>query len=271
MSKSRNNDTLIVAHARRELELAGAFKKTKDYDGILGRAILAQVKTFCEWTKEDPALMEVVHQGFSAVIMGELLSPPTDDPEEWEKIEREDNKRVWRNRRSPFYISTDKGKSWINMTNEERGKSRNHITGEDPEDENERPGEEEPAEKAADSKPTEKHKAKDVDTSDTPHDKDAGGTGTTGKRSDEAPEKAKKPSVKSGVAEKSKKDTKPKKKTTEKSEERKKEKVVCGSDTVKNGVCTVCGTKPKAPDRKHYSAKQWAQMKRKGVLPEGVE
>lgn len=223
MSKSRNNDTLIVAHARHELELAGAFKKTKDYDGILGRAILAQVKTFCEWTKEDPALMEVVHQGFSAVIMGELLSPPTDDPKEWERIKREDNKRVWRNKRSPFYVSTDKGKSWINMTNEERGKSRNHITGEDPEDENEQSGKEEPAEKAADNKSAEKHETKNVDTGDTPHDKNSGGTGTGGEGSDEAPKKAKGSSVKSGVAEKSEKNTKPKKKAAKKSEERKKE------------------------------------------------
>ena len=41
--------------------------------------------------------------------------------------------------------------------------------------------------------------------------------------------------------------------------------ITCGSDTVRDGVCFVCGAKPKL-ERKHYSKKQWAEMVRKGIV-----
>ena len=129
MIEIRKSDSLIVGHARRELEMAEAFKKTKDYDGQIGRAALAVVKVFDEWTKGDPALLESIHLAFNQIVTGELLSNPTTDPDEWEAIEHED-KTAWRNKRSPFYMSGDAGVSWQHMGNGQSGKSKNHITGE---------------------------------------------------------------------------------------------------------------------------------------------
>lgn len=136
MIEPRKGDSLIVAHARRELEMADAFKKTEDYDGKLGRAALDLVKTFESWAGEDHAIMQVLANVFNNLIGGELLSPPTTDPDEWEVLERDD-KVVWRNRRSPFYMSGDAGVSYKNMANNTTGRSKNHLTGEEyPQDEN---------------------------------------------------------------------------------------------------------------------------------------
>ena len=137
MKEPRKGDSLIVAHARRELELAGAFKKTDDYDGFMGPAILSLVKTFDSWSKGDGAKMQILHQAFNTLIAGELLAPPTDDPDEWQRVNRENGNDVLRNLRSPFYVSTDGGKSWRNTATGETGRSRNHITGEDPKPEEE--------------------------------------------------------------------------------------------------------------------------------------
>lgn len=134
MKQARPGDSAIVAHARRELEMAKAFEKTKDYDGFLGPAILSLVKTFDHWTAGSGPKMKIVHQVFNSLIAGEILEPPTTDPEEWQRINREDGKDVLRNLRSPFYVSTDGGVSWTNTATGQRGMSRNHITGEDPEE-----------------------------------------------------------------------------------------------------------------------------------------
>ena len=135
MKEPRKGDSLIVAHARRELELSGAFKKTEDYDGFMGPAILALIKTFDSWSKGNSAKMQILHQAFNTLVAGELLAPPTDDPEEWQRINREDGKDVLRNLRSPFYVSIDGGKTWRNTATGETGRSRDHITGEDPKEE----------------------------------------------------------------------------------------------------------------------------------------
>lgn len=131
MSKS---DSKMVKHARHELELAKAFDKTENYDGSIGRGVLAMVKVFDTWFGGDRAKAESALMGFNQVLSGELLSPPTTDPEEWDVVEGADPGTV-RNKRCPFYVSTDNGKTWMHLQNKERGNSRDHITGKDVEDE----------------------------------------------------------------------------------------------------------------------------------------
>lgn len=130
----KDSDSKIVAHARRELELGGAFDKTETYDGSIGRSVLALVKLFDKWCHGDRAKAESVMLGFNQIISGELLSPPTTDPAEWIPVEGADPGTV-RNVRSPFYVSTDEGKTWMHLGNKEKGNSKNHLTGEVPEDE----------------------------------------------------------------------------------------------------------------------------------------
>lgn len=131
----KDTDTKMVAHARRELEIAGAFDKTEDYDGQIGRSVLALVKLFDKWCHGNRAMAESVALGFNQIVSGELLSPPTTDPDEWEVVEGADLGTV-RNKRSPFYVSSDNGKTWMHLGDKETGYSKNHITGEIPQDEN---------------------------------------------------------------------------------------------------------------------------------------
>lgn len=130
----KSSDSKMVAHARRELEKAKAFEKNEHYDGSIGRGVLALVKLFDQWAHGDMAKAESMALGFNQLVNGELLSPPTTDPEEWEAVPGAEAGTV-RNIRSPFYVSTDNGKTWMHLQNKQRGDSRDHITGKDPEDE----------------------------------------------------------------------------------------------------------------------------------------
>lgn len=132
--QKRKGDSKIIAHARRELELCGSFEKSESYDGSMGRGILALIKTFDDWFHGDKVKADAALDGFWRLLQGELLSPPTDDPTEWEAVEGATAGTV-RNLRNPFFVSTDSGKTWMHLQSKERGNSRDHITGKDPIDE----------------------------------------------------------------------------------------------------------------------------------------
>lgn len=131
MLEIRKGDSKIVGHARRELELAKLFTPNEDekYDGFIGRGVLALVKTFDEWAEDDASRMSALHQVFNFLIQGDLLSPPTDDPEEWEDIDV-DGKLFTRNNRNNMYITRDDRKTWFNLRTEQRGVCIDHLTGE---------------------------------------------------------------------------------------------------------------------------------------------
>lgn len=120
----------MVGHARRELEIANLFaaNKENDYDGFIGRGVLAMVKVFEDWSKDDPARMQALESVFSFVIHGDLLSPPTNDPDEWEDFEVE-GQMVRRNKRNIMYITRDEGKTWFNLRTEQKGICNDYETG----------------------------------------------------------------------------------------------------------------------------------------------
>ncbi len=130
MIQPRKTDSQMVGHARRELEMAGLFtvNKENDYDGFIGKGVLALVKLFDEWTKDDPARMQAVDSVFGFVIHGDLLSPPTDDPDEWEEFVVEGVTTI-RNKRNIMYITRDERKTWFNLRTEAKGICNDHKTG----------------------------------------------------------------------------------------------------------------------------------------------
>ena len=130
MQQPRKNDTEMVAHARRELELAGLFTVNEEqgYDGFIGKASLALVKLFDQWTDNDPNKMSAINSVFGFLIGGELLSPPTNDPSEWEDVEVE-GQTVRRNKRSMYFITRDEGKTWFNLRTEQKGICNDIKTG----------------------------------------------------------------------------------------------------------------------------------------------
>lgn len=126
MIQKKNGDSKIVAHARRELEMAGTFTKTADYDGSIGRGILAMIKLFDSWSRGRQAEMEAMAMGFNQLINGELMSPPTTDPDEWQTVEGAPEGTV-RNKRCPWYMSQDGGKTWMHLQNKEKGASKKYV------------------------------------------------------------------------------------------------------------------------------------------------
>lgn len=131
MLEIRKGDSKIVGHARRELELAKLFtpNEAEKYDGFIGRGVLALVKTFDEWSEDDVSRMSALHQVFNFLVQGDLLSPPTDDPDEWEDIDV-DGKAFTRNKRNNMYITSDERKTWFNLRTKQRGVCTDHLTGE---------------------------------------------------------------------------------------------------------------------------------------------
>lgn len=130
MIQAKKSDTKIVAHARRELEMAGLFtaNKQNDYDGFIGKGSLALIKLFDDWTHDDVARMQAVHSVFNFLVGGDLLSPPTNDPDEWEDVKVEEQ-TITRNKRNNMYITRDGRKTWFNLRTEQRGVCNDIKTG----------------------------------------------------------------------------------------------------------------------------------------------
>lgn len=130
MQQLRKGDSEMVGHARRELEIAGLFTENKDqdYDGFIGKGVLALVKAFDSWTANDPSKMQAVKSVFDYVITGDLLSPPSNDPDEWEEYEVE-GQAFTRNRRNPMFITRDGMKTWFNLRTKQQGICNDHKTG----------------------------------------------------------------------------------------------------------------------------------------------
>jgi len=130
MQQIRNGDSEVVGHARRELEMAGLFtvNDKEKYDGFIGRGVLALVKVFDEWTKGDKAKQQAVSSVFNFVTAGDLLSPPTDDPDEWKEYNIEGNTGL-QNKRNQFYITRDDRKTWLNLRTGQQGIVTDHLTG----------------------------------------------------------------------------------------------------------------------------------------------
>lgn len=130
MQQLRKGDSEMVGHARRELEIAGLFTVNEEsqYDGFIGRGVLALVKTFEDWAGADPSKRQAIQSVFNYVIAGDLLSPPSDDPEEWEPYDVEGHKGL-RNKRNGMFISRDDRKTWINLRTDQRGICNDHLTG----------------------------------------------------------------------------------------------------------------------------------------------
>jgi hypothetical protein len=113
-------ESYLVSHARRELQLAGLFHKDSDYDGMLGKAVLDIIKIFANQG----------HSGMSAHYaldlvnrLGnfEVLMPLTDNPSEWMFIDESNSvKPCWQSRRQSNCFSEDGGKTYYNI--DEKGR-----------------------------------------------------------------------------------------------------------------------------------------------------
>lgn len=108
-----DNISPLVVHARRELTLAGLFDEGSDFDGMIGDACMAMIEVFASQG----------HSGYSAAMVTDIvtmlmrfdvLSPLTDDPEEWMHI-TDDPKPTWQSTRKPEAFSHDQGKTYYEV------------------------------------------------------------------------------------------------------------------------------------------------------------
>lgn len=105
----------LVDHAHRELELAGLFDPSSDYDGALGHAVMDLVKLFSQQG----------HSGYSASMVSELFNQlshykaltPCDhtNPDQVQDV----GSPTMQCRRVPSHLSNDGGQTWFDIDDPE--------------------------------------------------------------------------------------------------------------------------------------------------------
>lgn len=107
----------LVAHAKSELERAGLFDKESDYDGMLGKAVLELVEKFAE-QGHSGMFASMTLSIFDEVARFKPLTPITNNPDEWMEVSQ--SEPMWQNRRSSDCFSTDGGKTYYSIDDEDR-------------------------------------------------------------------------------------------------------------------------------------------------------
>ena len=108
--RSTVEDSNLVAHAKRELSLAGLYDKDSDYDGMIGEAVEELIKLFASQG----------HSGFSASMVTDIaqrlmrfepLTPVTNDPDDWMEV----FEGQFQCRRHSSLFSEDAGRTYYDM------------------------------------------------------------------------------------------------------------------------------------------------------------
>lgn len=107
---TQTEESQLITHARRELQLAGLFDEDSDYGGMLGTSVMKLVEAFANEG----------HSGFSAAMAIDIfqrlarfqnLTPLTTDPDEWMNVSDMSGSEMWQSRRRSDAFSTDGGKT----------------------------------------------------------------------------------------------------------------------------------------------------------------
>lgn len=110
----QGEDSPLVAHAEREMRLAGLYDTDADYDGMIPQAVMAVVRAFAAQG----------HSGASAgmtlaiidkVLRWEPLTALTSDPDEWQDVSEISGRPFWQSRRDPTVFSEDGGQTWYRL------------------------------------------------------------------------------------------------------------------------------------------------------------
>lgn len=118
------NENPLVIHAQRELTLAGLFDEDADYGPGVGDAVLELVKVLASQGHSGGS-HHVTMAAFNEVANFRTLTPVTNDPDEWMRVNPdEETVGIWQNRRQGSIFSNDGGKTYYDlderMTGEEQ-------------------------------------------------------------------------------------------------------------------------------------------------------
>ena len=98
----------LARHAWDELNRVGLFTADGDfYGGMTGRAVMSLIDVFCT-QGHSGASASLVTDLFGQLVSFRLLSPLTDDPDEWCEVAD----GLWQSRREPEAFSRDGGATY---------------------------------------------------------------------------------------------------------------------------------------------------------------
>jgi hypothetical protein len=106
----------LEEHARRELELCGQYAEDPEYS----ESIIRAVREFASYGHSGGSA-GVAREQLHALLAFKTLSPITSDPGEWIDQSEVSRTPIWQNRRDPSYFSTDAGKTWYSLDQEQEG------------------------------------------------------------------------------------------------------------------------------------------------------
>lgn len=112
----------LVAHAKRELSLAGIDNADSDYGGAIATAVTELVTTFAS-QRHSGCSAQITIEILNRLLRYETLTPLTDNPGEWQSVSQHFNEPMWQNIRSPKHFSRDGGKTYYDVETNKRGRS----------------------------------------------------------------------------------------------------------------------------------------------------
>lgn len=112
--------TNLQDHARRELELIGEEPKTIDW-------YLSVIQAF-EAAGHSGGSAAVAIPTLNRLLQFENLKPLTDDPAEWEDCSKVYGSPMWQSFRNSMAFSSDGGKTYTILGEEDSGKEVRHLS-----------------------------------------------------------------------------------------------------------------------------------------------
>lgn len=104
---SATQESNLVLHARRELELCGQMAEDPEF----AESLIAAVRAFASYGHSGGSAMVGVDM-LTHLLRYEALSPLTSDPAEWMDRSEESGVPMWQSVRDPAVFSEDGGKTW---------------------------------------------------------------------------------------------------------------------------------------------------------------
>ncbi len=104
----------LVAHAKRELELAGLFEDDPDYDGMIGNAVMELIEAFANQGHSEFSA-SMVRDIFTRVSNFKTLTPITSDPAGWHDVSEVSGRHMLQSLRDPAIFSVDDGATWYSI------------------------------------------------------------------------------------------------------------------------------------------------------------
>ena len=105
----------LLEHAEREMRLAGLYDEGADYGGMIPKAVMNLIHPFAA-EGHSGISAELVVEIFQRLARFKTLTPPTNDPAEWQQIDPEMMPKgehpCWQSLRQPDLFSHDGGKTY---------------------------------------------------------------------------------------------------------------------------------------------------------------